>query len=253
MRRIVNSIALTGRLLRSFEVEFSWFLLYTWISLLEQWPLRMTFLVDCALDTLDSSTTISDLYEKMKSRLPTKGTLTDLDRNPAEFEQIIKRIGSSKVEQLTVEHLKLFSPCTSNLDPYLKKLIHEQSAEEHGNLNVDEEREVFSFSQFEQHHLSSAQFLFNDATTWSTIFRPLTRMPVEEVCELVERSNIAPERIGQIVQCLNDNNLNGLALNSCDLDELKKTLMVCTRLKIFFYYNSFLASTWRLDIVKIAN
>jgi ankyrin repeat-rich membrane spanning protein len=36
MRRIVNSIALTGRLLRTFEVEFSWFLLYTWISLLEQ-------------------------------------------------------------------------------------------------------------------------------------------------------------------------------------------------------------------------
>ena len=32
MRRIVNSIALTGRLLRSFEVDFSWFLLYLWVS-----------------------------------------------------------------------------------------------------------------------------------------------------------------------------------------------------------------------------
>jgi hypothetical protein len=149
-----------------------------------------------------------------------------LDRNPTEFEQILKRIGSSKVEQLTVEHLKLFSPCTSNLDPYLKKLIHEQSAEEHGNLNLDEDKEVFSFSQFEQHHLSSAQFLFTDVTTWSTILRPLTKMSVDDVCELVERSNISPERIGQIVTSLNENNLNGLALNSCDLDELKATLML---------------------------
>lgn len=226
MRRIVNSIALTGRLLRSFEVEFSWFLLYTWISLLEQWPFRMTFLVDCALDNSDNSMTISDLYERMKSRLPSKSTLTELDRNPTEFEQIIKRIGSAKSEQLTVEHLKLFSPCTSNLDPYLKKLIREQSAEEHGSINVDEDREVFSFSQFEQHHLSSAQFLFHDSNVWATILRPLPKMSVEEICDLVERSNISTERIGQIVKCLNENNLNGLALNSCDLDELKKALKV---------------------------
>lgn len=226
MRRIVNSIALTGRILRSFEVEFSWFLLYTWISLLEQWPFRMTFLIDCALDNSDNSTTISDLYERMKSRLPTKNSLTELDRNPVEFEQIIKRIGTSKSEQLSVEHVKLFSPCTSNLDPYLKKLIHEQVTEEHGNIVLDEEREIFSFAQFDQHHLSSAQFLFNDSNVWTTILRPLPKMSVEEVCDLVERSNISTERISQIVQCLNENNLNGLALNSCDLDELKKTLKV---------------------------
>jgi hypothetical protein len=119
-----------------------------------------------------------------------------------------------------------FLSTSPNLDPYLKKIIHEQSAEEHGTLNIDEEREVFSFSQFEQHHLSSAQFLFTDTNTWSTILRPLPKMSVEDICELVERSNISPERIGQIVKCLNENNINGLALNYCDLDELKATLMV---------------------------
>lgn len=233
MRRIVNSIALTGRLLRSFEIEFSWFLLYTWISLLEQWPFRMTFLVDCALDNADNSTTLSDLYERMKSRLPTKSALTELDRNPAEFEKIIKRIGTSKGEQLTVEHLKLFSPCTSNLDPYLKKLIHEQSAEEHGSINLDEDREVSSFALFEQHHLSSAQFIFTESNVWSTIFRPLPKMSVEEICDLIEQSNISPDCIGKIVKCFNENNLNGLALNSCDLDELKKALKVCHLLLIY--------------------
>lgn len=50
MKRIVNSIALSGRLLRTFEVEFSWYLLYSWISLIEQWPYRMTWLIDRASD-----------------------------------------------------------------------------------------------------------------------------------------------------------------------------------------------------------
>jgi ankyrin repeat-rich membrane spanning protein len=30
LRRIVNSIAMTGRLLRAFDVEFNWWQVYTW-------------------------------------------------------------------------------------------------------------------------------------------------------------------------------------------------------------------------------
>jgi hypothetical protein len=48
MRRIVNSIALTGRLLRIFDVSFTWIQLYSWISLIEQWPFRMSWLIDMA-------------------------------------------------------------------------------------------------------------------------------------------------------------------------------------------------------------
>ncbi|KAI6240960.1 hypothetical protein M3Y99_00405800 [Aphelenchoides fujianensis] len=196
MRRIVNSIALTGRLLRSFEVDFSWFLLYTWISLLEQWPFRVTFLVDCALDNPDDTITISDLYARTKSHLPTKSTLTDLDRNPAEFEQIMKRLATAKTEQLTVGHLKSFSACTSNLDPYLKKLIREQVIEEHGQTNVDEEREVSSF------YLSC----FDDPEVWATVTRPLPKMTIADICKLVERLNISRERITTITKCLVDSN-----------------------------------------------
>jgi ankyrin repeat-rich membrane spanning protein len=33
LRRIVNSIALTGRLLRAFDVEFSWWQVYAWYDM----------------------------------------------------------------------------------------------------------------------------------------------------------------------------------------------------------------------------
>ena len=48
MRRIINSMALTGRLLRIFDIQFSWIFLFSWISLIEQWPLRMSWLIDVA-------------------------------------------------------------------------------------------------------------------------------------------------------------------------------------------------------------
>jgi hypothetical protein len=52
--------------------------------------------------------------------------MEDLDRNNAEFDIAFRKLSSSKQDQLTVGHAKIFSPCTSNLDPYLRRLIREQ-------------------------------------------------------------------------------------------------------------------------------
>lgn len=41
---------------------------------------------------------------------------------------------------------------------------------------------------------------------------------------LVEQLNIAPERLQKIVRILHDHNLNGLALYSCNMLELKDIL-----------------------------
>uniref|UniRef100_A0A914XLM8 KAP NTPase domain-containing protein n=1 Tax=Plectus sambesii TaxID=2011161 RepID=A0A914XLM8_9BILA len=46
MKRIVNTLTLSGRLMRSFEVDFSWLMLGHWVSLIEQWPYRMSWMID---------------------------------------------------------------------------------------------------------------------------------------------------------------------------------------------------------------
>ncbi|CAD5221823.1 unnamed protein product [Bursaphelenchus xylophilus] len=221
MRRIVNSIALTGRLLRSFEVQFNWFLLYSWISLLEQWPFRMTYLVGCALEEEDGEMTLPDLYEKKKHRLPSNSTLSDLDRNPSEFEEIMRRMGSSKTEQLTIAHVKAFFPCTSNLDPYLKKLIHEQSKDEFGKQDKDDKD--FSMSQFEKQN-EGVKYLFDDPNVWFSITKTLPLMSVEDVQYLVEKLRIPTGRIAELKEKIGQFNLNGLVLYTCNLDDLKQTL-----------------------------
>ncbi|CAD5215858.1 unnamed protein product [Bursaphelenchus okinawaensis] len=222
LRRIVNSIALTGRLLRSFEVQFNWFLLYSWISLLEQWPFRMTYLVGWALEMEDDELTVPELYELKKKRLPTNSTLSDLDRNPLEFEEIIDKMKNSKSEQLTVGHIKAFSPCTSNLDPYLKKLIHEQSKEEFGEQDK-EEKEIFSMSQFEKQN-EGAKYLFEDTNVWLNITKTLPLMSIDEIQVLVKKLRIPEKRMLELCRKMSQYNLNGLVLHTCNLDDLKNTL-----------------------------
>lgn len=49
--------------------------------------------------------------------------MIELDRNPDNFESFLEQASLSGPDQLTVGHVRRFVPCTSNLDPYLRKLI----------------------------------------------------------------------------------------------------------------------------------
>lgn len=63
------------------------------------------------------------LYSQLKQYIPKKDSLIELDRNPDNFEAFLEQASSPGPDQLTVGHVRRFVPCTSNLDPYLRKLI----------------------------------------------------------------------------------------------------------------------------------
>lgn len=52
-------------------------------------------------------------------------------------------MGSSRNEQLTIGHVKQFSACTSNLDPYLRKLIKQYRKEQGMAEDVEGGRDEF--------------------------------------------------------------------------------------------------------------
>lgn len=67
IRRLMNVIYITVRLLKAFQIEFSWYRLSSWINLTEQWPLRASMIVlehDQAGDNLDDTVSLQSLYEK---------------------------------------------------------------------------------------------------------------------------------------------------------------------------------------------
>lgn len=90
MRRLMNVIYITGktfisyityfcsqnnsslflisvRLLKAFQIDFSWYRLTSWVNLTEQWPLRASMIVlehDQTCDNLDDSFSLQSVYEK---------------------------------------------------------------------------------------------------------------------------------------------------------------------------------------------
>ncbi|VDO50379.1 unnamed protein product [Haemonchus placei] len=197
MRRIVNALTLTGRLMRAFEIDFSWLALGHWVSLLEQWPSRMCWLIDRALDVNNNALTLA---ERLSLTI---------------FKAFLDSPAIPSSEQLTVGHVKKFVPCTSNLDPYLRKLIRERRQ----GLE-DPVQEIGLGSVIPP----NAKYLFGDEKVWSTVNTPLVEMKLDAVCSLVKRLDIAPSRLDTIIRKFQQLNLGGLVLASCPLQDLKDAL-----------------------------
>lgn len=246
LRRIVNSIALTGRLLRAFEVEFNWWSVYSWVSLIEQWPWRMCWIIDVACSLQDDALLLHELYGQLKGRITLKEGMEDLDRNSAEFETAFRKLSASRQDQLTVGHAKTFAPYTSNLDPYLRRLIREQrGGEPLSDLTEEpEDREEITahdpFAPLKELLGPEAEFLFDNPMVWASVTKPLAKMSIEDVVRLIKCLPISKDQMEPISRAFYMHNLNGLALHSCDFLELRNVLNVplgdWTLIQLFIAY-----------------
>ncbi|KAI4462246.1 ankyrin repeat-containing [Holotrichia oblita] len=129
MRRLMNVVYITGRLLKAFQIDFNWYRLASWINITEQWPFRTSWIIyhyDLFEETLDDNTSLKSLYDKVRPYIPNlKDTepLLELDRDEHKLDIFLTFHKSS----LLVSDLKIFLPFTINLDPYLKKVIKEET------------------------------------------------------------------------------------------------------------------------------
>ena len=157
--------------------------------------------------------------------------MANLDRNSKDFDNIIRRINTQRSDHLTVGHAKIFSLCTSNLDPHLRKLVREQRGAEadiEPNLNGMEKGATL------KEIVGDAEFLFDDIATWKGIEKPLTKMSTLEVVAFLKKLSIPQDRLEQIIEKFNANNITGLVIQSCDLNELREVLKVSYSLSIIY-------------------
>ncbi|XP_044007245.1 kinase D-interacting substrate of 220 kDa B isoform X2 [Aphidius gifuensis] len=137
MRRLMNVVYVTGRLLKAFQIDFNWYHLASWINITEQWPFRTSWLIlyyDMCEDTLEDSTSLKTLYDKVRPQirvLKDGVTFLDMDRDEKKMDVFLTFHRSS----LLVSDMKIFLPFTINLDPYIKKKIKEEHQSIEENLN----------------------------------------------------------------------------------------------------------------------
>ncbi|XP_011701700.1 PREDICTED: kinase D-interacting substrate of 220 kDa [Wasmannia auropunctata] len=138
MRRLMNVVYVTGRLLKAFQIDFNWYHLASWINITEQWPFRTSWLIlhyDMYEESLDDNMSLKSLYDKVRPQIPVLKEvqpLLEIDRDERKLDVFLTFHRSS----LLISDMKIFLPFTINLDPYIKKKIKEeqQSIEEDTNL-----------------------------------------------------------------------------------------------------------------------
>uniref|UniRef100_A0A667XMY9 Kinase D interacting substrate 220 n=1 Tax=Myripristis murdjan TaxID=586833 RepID=A0A667XMY9_9TELE len=124
MRRLLNIISVTGRLLRANQIVFNWDRLASWINLTEEWPYRTSWLILFLEETdgVSDQVTLKAIYERISKSIPTTKDvepLLEIDGDIRSFEVFL----SSRTPVLTARDVEMFLPCTVNLDPKLREII----------------------------------------------------------------------------------------------------------------------------------
>lgn len=124
MRRLLNIVSVTGRLLRANQISFNWDRLASWINLTEQWPYRTSWLILYLEETegIPDQMTLKTIYERISKNIPTTKDvepLLEIDGDVRNFEVFL----ASRTPVLVARDVKTFLPCTVNLDPKLREII----------------------------------------------------------------------------------------------------------------------------------
>ncbi|XP_067311449.1 kinase D-interacting substrate of 220 kDa B isoform X1 [Pseudorasbora parva] len=124
MRRLLNIVSVTGRLLRANQIIFNWDRLASWINLTEEWPYRTSWIILFLEETdgVSDQVTLKTIYERISKNIPTTKDvepLLEIDGDIRSFEVFL----SSHTPVLTARDVEMFLPCTVNLDPKLREII----------------------------------------------------------------------------------------------------------------------------------
>ena len=125
VKRLMNIISLTCRLLRARGIEYSWKRLAAWASVVDGWPYKTSWLVLLLEDSstrLQDSVSLKDLYEATLSAMPVINEVDcAVDGDPVYFETFL----ASHFPLLSTADVRRFLPCTMHLDPSLRRQMVE--------------------------------------------------------------------------------------------------------------------------------
>ena len=123
IQRLLHTTSLSGRLLRAKGFNFQWTGLASWVSLVDAWPYRVSWLVlimEEFTTILPDNLPLKCLYAATQAWLPDpSGFDYAVDNDPMYFESFL----GSHIPHLKVEDLRKFLVGTINLDPAIRKQI----------------------------------------------------------------------------------------------------------------------------------
>ncbi|XP_072490381.1 kinase D-interacting substrate of 220 kDa isoform X4 [Notamacropus eugenii] len=259
MRRLLNIVSVTGRLLRANQISFNWDRLASWINITEQWPYRTSWLILYLEETegIPDQMTLKTIYERISKNIPTTKDvepLLEIDGDIRNFEVFL----SSRTPVLVARDVKTFLPCTVNLDPKLREIIADVRAAreqiggiQYSAMQLDVNPRAPSAFSLPATLSSSASFTGTfpgnilspqpPSSSYSGLTGPqhpfynrgtvsgqsvtLNSMNVDSVCEKLKQiEGLDQSMIPQYCATIKKANINGRVLAQCNIEELKKEM-----------------------------
>uniref|UniRef100_A0A674C388 Kinase D-interacting substrate 220b n=1 Tax=Salmo trutta TaxID=8032 RepID=A0A674C388_SALTR len=222
MRRLLNIVSVTGRLLRANQITFNWDRLASWINLTETWPYRTSWLILFLEETdgIPDQAALKTIYERISKNIPTTKDvepLLEIDGDVRSFEVFL----SSRTPVLNSRDMKTFLPCTVNLDPKLREII----------ADVRAAREQMSIGAVTYPSLPLQEAAPRPTSVYSqqsgmSAYSPSFNGPFNPpgVVSPPPRSSYYSGIAGPQHPFYNRANVNGRVLTQCNIDELKNEM-----------------------------
>ncbi|XP_071951058.1 uncharacterized protein [Antedon mediterranea] len=245
MRRLLNIVSVTGRLLRAHGIEFKWQKLASWVNMTERWPYRTSWLVVVYLyneTSNDDELPLQNLYEKYVDFMPSSVEIEpklDLDQDLRNFQLYL----SKQTTKLTIEDIRKFLPCSCSLDPQLRKHIRDTIDNTHtGSAHtlstiarpnsfipsyVGRESPGVSLHSAISETARKLNYTMNVQNPFQkrTPQYSGTTPTVKDVCDrLLNLDGLDPSAIPRYQAKIAEHNINGHVLQQCDIDELRNIL-----------------------------
>uniref|UniRef100_A0A3B4ZMU4 Kinase D-interacting substrate of 220 kDa n=1 Tax=Stegastes partitus TaxID=144197 RepID=A0A3B4ZMU4_9TELE len=224
MRRLLNIVSVTGRLLRANQISFNWDRLASWINLTEQWPYRTSWLILYLEETdgVPDQATLKTIYERVSKNIPTTKDvepLLEIDGDVRSFEVFL----SSRTPVLTARDIRTFLPCTVNLDPKLREIIADVRAARE-QMNMGGVTYPALPLQEAQPRPTSVYSQVSSTCSPSASFSGPFNQPAGGVVSPQPHSSYYSGMAGPQHPFYNRANVNGRVLSQCNIDELKKEM-----------------------------
>ncbi|KAJ7327762.1 hypothetical protein OS493_026641 [Desmophyllum pertusum] len=212
VKRLMNIVSLTCRLLRARGIEYSWKRLAAWVSIVDGWPYKTSWLVLLIEDSntrLQDNVSLKDLYEATLSAMPVINEVDcAVDGDPVYFETFL----ASHHPLLSTSDVRRFLPCTVHLDPSLRRQMVE--CLQSGIIMAGNKSDTGSVGKGNPH-------LQVGATARSDKQASLPSLSIEDVCkQIAELDGLDQKQISTYQTVITENNINGKVLATCDLNEL---------------------------------
>ncbi|XP_022648948.1 kinase D-interacting substrate of 220 kDa-like isoform X8 [Varroa destructor] len=127
MRRLMNILHVTGRLMRAFNIDFNWYHLASWVNITEQWPCQASWLIhycETHEQEVDDNVTLRALFDKIRVGMPMTKEIEELQNMDHDIKKMELCL-SLNSQALQVGNLRMFVPFAINLDPYIRRVLQD--------------------------------------------------------------------------------------------------------------------------------